>query len=80
MFNNGILFSGVLVPKLLINPFASCSFTNLDLLIQYSAHFDCIIILPFFVLEIFESKFPAFFCTLHNNLSWSFYKIQSIKN
>ena len=28
--NNGILFSGVLIPKLLNKPSASCPFTNLD--------------------------------------------------
>ena len=29
-FNNGILLKGVLIPKLLNKPFASCSFKNLD--------------------------------------------------
>ena len=37
--NNGILPNRVLRPKLFNNPFASCSFTNLDFLIPQSAHF-----------------------------------------
>ena len=31
-FNSGILLHGVLIPKLLNKPFASCCFTNLDFL------------------------------------------------
>ena len=58
--NNGILLEGVLIPKLLSNPFASCFFTNLDFLIPHSAHFDCMISLQFFVLKIFEFKFSVF--------------------
>ena len=38
-------FYSVLSPKLLNNPSAFCSFKNLDFLIPYTAHFDCIIIL-----------------------------------
>ena len=64
--NNGILFNGVLRPKLCNNPFTSCSLTNLDFLIPHTAHFDCIINLLFFVLEIFEFKFLVFFYTLHS--------------
>ena len=37
--NNGILFSNVLKPKPL-NPFASCSFINLEFLLPHTAHFD----------------------------------------
>ena len=64
--NNGILPNHVLRPKLFNNPFASCSFTNLDFLIPQSAHFDCIINLPFFVLKIFQFKFSVFLCTSYN--------------
>ena len=59
--SNRILFSGVLIPKLLNKPFASCSFTNLDFLIPHTAHFDYIINLLFFVLEIFEFTFSVYF-------------------
>ena len=45
--NNGILLNRVLRPKLLNSPFASCSFKNLDFLIPQSAHFGCIINLPY---------------------------------
>ena len=31
-FNSRILLNGVLIPKLLNKPFASCSFTSLDFL------------------------------------------------
>ena len=71
MPDNGTLFSGVLIPKLLSNPFASCSLTNLDFLIPHLTHFDSIINLPLFVSKTFEFKFSVF-CL--------FYKIQSIKN
>ena len=43
---NGILFNGVLRPKLLNISFASCSFINLDFLLEYTAHFDDNIVLP----------------------------------
>ena len=56
-----MILNGVLIPKLLNKPFASYSFTNLDFLIPQSAHFDCIINLPFFALKIFEFKFSVFF-------------------
>ena len=54
-------------------PFIFCSFTNLDFLIPHLVHFDCIITLLFFVLKIFEFKFPGFFFyTLHNMFSFYF--------
>ena len=34
--NIGALLNGVLSPKLLKNPFASCSFPNLDFLIPHN--------------------------------------------
>ena len=51
-FHSRILLNVVLIPKLISNPFASCSFTNLDFLNPHSVHFDCIINLPFFLLKI----------------------------
>ena len=45
--NNGILLNGVLRPKLLNIPVASCFLINLDFLVLYKAHFDNIIVLPF---------------------------------
>ena len=60
MFNNGISLNSNLIPKLLSNPFASYSFTNLDFLIPHSAHFECMINLLFPVLKIFEFKFFVF--------------------
>ena len=35
--NDGILLNGVLRPKMVNNPFASCSFKNLDLLLLLKA-------------------------------------------
>ena len=59
--SNRILFSGVSRLNLINNPFAPYSFTNLGFLILHTAYFDSIIILPYFVLEIFESKFSLFY-------------------
>ena len=56
-FINGILLKGVLIPKLLNKPFASCSFTNLDFLIQQAEYFDCITNLFFFIIIIFCSNY-----------------------
>ena len=53
--NNGILLNGVLRPKLLNFPFASCSFINFDFLLPHAAHFHDNIVLPFFVFNTFES-------------------------
>ena len=60
-FNNGILLKGVLIPKLLNKPFASCSFKNLDFLIPQKEHFYCITNLLLFVLTIFGSIFSVSF-------------------
>ena len=46
-FNNGILLRGVLIPKLLNKPFASCSFKNLGFLILQKEHSDCMTIYYF---------------------------------
>ena len=59
--NNGILLNGVLIPKLLNNPSASCSFINLDFLLPQIAHFDDSINLPFLVFIVFASLFYVFF-------------------
>ena len=60
--NNGIFLNGVFRPKLLNIPFASCSFINLDFLLQHTAHFDDNIVLPFLVFSnIFESIFSVSF-------------------
>ena len=53
--NNVILLNGVLIPKLLNNPFASCSSINHDFLILHTAHFENNIDLPFLVFNFFES-------------------------
>ena len=67
-----MLLKDLLVPKLLNNPFASCSFTNLDFVFPHSVHLDCIINLPFFVLKIFRFKFSLFSYALSNKFSCSF--------
>ena len=59
--NNGILLNGVLRPKLLNNPFVSCSFINFDFLLTHIAHFGDNTNLPFLVFHIFESIFFVFF-------------------
>ena len=51
--NTGILFNGVLRPKLLNNPFAFCSLINLHFLLLHIAHVDKIIALSLVVFETF---------------------------
>ena len=51
--NTGILFNGVLRPKLLNNPFASCSLLNFDFLLPHIEHVDKIIILPLVAFKTF---------------------------
>ena len=72
-FTDGILLKGVLIPKLLNKPFASCSFTNLDFLIPRTEHFDYISNLLFFVLTILGQYFQYLFYTLRNKSSSYFY-------
>ena len=57
--NNGILLNGVLRPKLLNNPFASCSFINIFFLLPHTTHFDYNIVLPLLVFNTFEFTFPV---------------------
>ena len=62
--NNGILFNGVLIPKLLNNPFACCSLINFDFLLPHIASCDKTIVLPLLVFETFGSMLSVFFFTL----------------
>ena len=62
--NNGILFNGVLIPKLLNNPFACCSLINFDFLLPDIAHFDKFIVLPLLVFETSGSMLSVCFFTL----------------
>ena len=62
--NNGILFNGVLRPKLLHIPFVLCSLITFDFLrphtALHTAHFDDSIVLPLFVFNTFGSTFSVF--------------------
>ena len=58
--NKGILLNGVLIPKLLNNPFASCFFINFDFLLPHIAQFGNTIVLPLLVTEFFWFIFYAF--------------------
>ena len=49
---NGILFNGVLRPKLLNNPFACCSLINFDFLLLHIAHVDKIIVYRWLFLKL----------------------------
>ena len=59
--NIGNLLKGVLIPKLLNNPFASCFLINLDFLLPHIAHFYNIISLPLLVLETCGFMFLVYF-------------------
>ena len=59
--NNGILFNGVLIFKLLNYPFDSCPFINLEFLLPHTTHFDDNIGLLFFVFNTFESTLSVSF-------------------
>ena len=73
--NIGILLKGVLIPRLLNNPFASCFLINLDFLVLHTGHFGNIIVLPFLVCEISGLMlfvlffFVVVFCTLGNKIA-----------
>ena len=64
--SKGILLNGVLIPKLLNNPFAFCFLINFDSLLSHIAQFDNIIVLLLMVHEIFGFMFSVFFYTLNN--------------
>ena len=51
--NNGILLNGVLRPKILNIPLASCSFINSDFLLPHTTHFYDSIVLSFLVFNTF---------------------------
>ena len=70
--NNEIFLNGVLRPKLLNIPFASCSVINLDFLLLHATHFDNNIDLPFLVLKTFEFTFSVFFLAFqHVNMFYN---------
>ena len=64
-----MLVNGVLIPKLLNNPFVSCSFKNFDFLLPHIAHFDNIIVTPFLVFETPAFMLSVFFYTLDNKIT-----------
>ena len=49
--NNGIFLKGVLILRLLNNPFACCHLINFDFLAPHIGHFDDIIVLSLLVFE-----------------------------
>ena len=58
--NNGIFLKGVLMPRLLNNPFACCYLINFDFLAPHIGHFDNIIVLPLLVFETTGLMFSVF--------------------
>ena len=59
--NNGILLNKVSRPKLLNNPFASCSFTKLDLLFDLLCYILMIALFyHYLVLKLLDLCFPFF--------------------
>ena len=62
--NNGIFLYGALRPKLLNNPFYSCSSINLDFLLPHTAHFNDKIAPPFLVFNSFKLTFSVSFFAL----------------
>ena len=70
-----MLFNGALIPKLLNNPFAYCSFINFDFLPPHMTHFDKTIVLSLLVFETFGFMFSVFFNTLNNMITLFLYNI-----
>ena len=70
-----MLLKGVLIPRLLNNPFASCFLINCDFLAPHIAHFDNIFILPLLVFETSGFMFFVFFYTLDNKIALFLYTI-----
>ena len=66
---NGILLNGVLRPKLLNNPFASCLLINLDFLLTHIAHFDNSVVLLLLVFKTIGFMLSVFFYTLNNMIA-----------
>ena len=77
--DNGMLFNGVLRPKLHNNPFAACSFINLDFVLLHTAHFNDDIVLSFLVFNTFESTFSVF-CVHFKQYVNIFYNGQCVNN
>ena len=67
--NNGMLFNGVLRPKLFNIPLAFCFLKNFDFLPPHIAHFDNIIVLPLLVFQTRGFVPPVFFLHLNNNMT-----------
>ena len=59
--NSDILVKGVFNPRLLNNPLASCSLTNLEFLLSDTAHFDKSINLPLFFFATVEFLLSVFY-------------------
>ena len=74
--SNGISFNGVLIPKLLNNPFACCSLINFDFLLSHIAHVEKIIVLPLVVFPTLGFILSVlFFYTLNNIITLFLYNI-----
>ena len=67
--NNGILFNGVLRPKVLTIPFTSYFLINFDFLLPHIAHFDNSTVLPLLLFITFGFMFSLFFYTLKNKMA-----------
>ena len=65
------MLNGVLIPKLLTNPFASCSLIHLDFLLSHKVYFDYSIVLPLLVFETLGFMFSVLFYTLNNMIALS---------
>ena len=59
--NKSALINGVLIPKLLNNPFASWFLINIDFLLPHITHFDNIIVLLLLVFETLGFMFSVSF-------------------
>ena len=62
--NIGILLKGILIPRLLNNPFASCFLINFDFYLPHISRFDNIIVLLLLVAETFGSILSVLFFAL----------------
>ena len=63
-----IWVKGVLIPKLINNPIASCSLRIFEVLLLHSEQLDKNIVLPFLVLTTFGFSLSVFFYTSHNKI------------
>ena len=59
--NNGILLNGILRPKLLNDPFPTCSFIHLDFLLPHTTHFGDNVHLPFSVFLLHFKQYVNMF-------------------